>query len=134
MRIESLERPVFVALRIIAGMMFACHGLQKIFGLLGATSRPAFGSQLWVGGIIELVCGAAIALGLFTRVAALLASGTMAVAYVQFHWKLAFAGWKWLPVVNKGEMAVLYCFVFLLIAVRGSVTLSLDRSLRRTAT
>lgn len=96
MRIESFERPAFVALRIIAGTMFACHGLQKIFGLLGASSQPAFGSQLWVGGIIELVCGAAIALGLFTRVAALLASGTMGVAYVQFHWKLAFANWKWL--------------------------------------
>jgi putative oxidoreductase len=134
MRIESFERLAFVALRIVAGLMFSCHGMQKLFGALGATSHPAFGTQLWIGGVIELVCGLTVALGLFTRVAALLSSGTMAVAYVQFHWKLTLAGWRWVPIINKGEMALLYCLVFLLIAIRGSVAVSLDRSLRRTPT
>jgi putative oxidoreductase len=125
------EGPTQAALRIVAGAMFACHGMQKILGLLGATSLPAVGSQLWVGGIIELLGGTLIALGLFTRVAAFLASGTMAVAYIQFHWKLQLDHNKWLPIINKGELAVLYCFVFLMIAVRGGGLASLDRVLQR---
>jgi putative oxidoreductase len=64
--------------------------------------------------------------GLFTRPAALLASGTMAVAYFQFHWKLELANWKFLPIVNGGELAVLYCFVFLVFAVSGAGALSID--------
>lgn len=131
MRIESFERPAFIALRIVAGAMFACHGLQKLFGILGATSQPQVASQLWIGGVIELACGAALAVGLFTRAASLLAAATMVVAYVQFHWKLVFAGWRWVPAVNKGELAVLYLFVFLLFATRGSIGLSLDRAIRK---
>jgi putative oxidoreductase len=65
-------------------------------------------------------------LGLLARPAAFLASGTMAVAYFQFHWKLKFAHWMWLPGVNQGEMAVLYCFLFLLIAARGGGPVSID--------
>jgi len=61
-----------------------------------------------------------VALGLFTRGAAFLASGTMAVAYLQFHWKLAFAEFRWLPAINNGELALIYCFLFLFIAGRGS--------------
>jgi len=115
--------------------MFAFHGMQKLFGWLvkeeSLPSLPAVGSQIWFGGIIELVCGVLIALGLLTRPAAFLASGTMAVAYIQFHWKLAFAGWKWLPAMNHGEMAVLYCFLFLLVAARGGGRASLDGLLTR---
>jgi putative oxidoreductase len=114
------------ALRIVAGAMFAFHGAQKILGVLAAHGQPPVGSQLWIGGIIELVGGILIALGLFTRPAALLASGTMAVAYFQFHWKLAFADAKFLPTVNGGELAVLYCFVFLVYAVSGAGAYSLD--------
>ena len=89
------------------------------------------GSQLWIGGVIELVCGVMIALGVFTRPAAFLSSGTMAVAYIQYHWKFSFDD-RLLPVINKGESAALYCFVFLLFAVRGGGAYSLARLLRRT--
>jgi putative oxidoreductase len=113
-------------LRIVAGAMFALHGAQKILGFPVAAGKPEMFSQLWFGGIIELVGGTLIALGLFTRPAALLASGTMAVAYFQFHWKLAMDHWKFLPAVNQGELAVLYCFVFLVFAMSGAGGYSLD--------
>lgn len=104
-------------LRVVAGLMFAFHGAQKLFGFHSA-QQPAFGSQEWIGGIIEFVCGLAIALGFHTRLAAFLASGTMAVAYTQFHWKLAWNERFW-PTVNHGELALLYAFLFLFMACRG---------------
>jgi len=119
-------------LRIVAGAMFAFHGAQKILGFLATNPQPAVGSQIWIGGLIELVGGVLIALGLFTRPAALLASGTMAVAYFQFHWKLATEHWAFLPIVNGGELAVLYCFVFLAFAVSGAGALSIDGARSRT--
>ena len=120
--------PVFFAvLRAVSGALFAFHGVQKLFGWLSTNAPPALGSQLWVGGLIELVGGALIAIGLYTRAAAFLCAGTMAVAYFQFHWKLALADWQWLPLVNKGELAVLYCFVFLFIWGHGPGIASLDR-------
>jgi putative oxidoreductase len=125
---DRYEPMAYAALRIVAGSMFLFHGVSKLFGWPG--HAVPFGSQLWVGGVIELVGGALIALGLLTRPAALLASGTMAVAYFQFHWKLEFANWAFLPIVNQGEPAVLYCFVFLLIAIRGAGIWSLDRARR----
>jgi len=117
----------FAALRLVAGAMFAMHGVQKILHFPPGSTAPQLGSQVWIGGVIELVGGALIAIGLFARIAAFLASGTMAVAYFQFHWKLALGGWKWLPGVNKGELAALYCFVFLLVAAHGAGRLSIDR-------
>jgi putative oxidoreductase len=128
---SRFDGPTYAALRVVAGSMFCCHGMQKILGWLTTSAAPAIGSQKWIGGLIELVAGALIALGLFTRVMAFLASGTMAVAYVQFHWKLQLEGFKWLPIMNKGELAALYCFVFLFIAARGAGPLSLDRRFRR---
>jgi putative oxidoreductase len=110
--------------RIVAGLMFSFHGMQKILGVL-STFQPAVGSQLWIGGIIELTCGLLIAFGLLTRWAAFLASGTMAVAYTQFHWKLAL-GANFFPGVNKGELALLYAVLFLLVACRGGGRFSLD--------
>jgi putative oxidoreductase len=124
-RLSKFEAEAYALLRIVAGALFAVHGAQKVLGFLGP-SKPMF-SQLWFGGVIELVGGVLIALGLFTRWAAFIASGTMAVAYLQFHWKGNFAGWSWLPMVNKGELAVIYCFVFLLIALRGPGSWALDR-------
>ena len=115
----------YAALRIVSGFLFMCHGLQKLFGVLGAQLQPSAGSQMWIGGCIELVGGLCIGLGLFTVLAALAASGTMAVAYFQFHWKFAFNR-QFFPVVNQGEMAVLYCFVFLFIACRGAGRFSVD--------
>src|SRR6478672_11158054 len=90
----------YVALRIVAGVMFLLHGTQKLFGFPEGP-HPAVGTQLWVGGIIEAVTGALIALGLLVRPAAFLAAGTMAVAYFQFHYRMGQA--PFLPLVNKGE-------------------------------
>ncbi|HYG67086.1 MAG TPA: DoxX family protein [Anaeromyxobacteraceae bacterium] len=126
-----LEAPAWFALRFVAGAMFSFHGAQKILGWFAMHPAPAFGTQLWLGGVIELVAGVLVALGLFTRGAAFIASGTMAVAYVQFHWKLAVANFAWLPIVNKGELAALYCFVFLLFVARGPGAVSLDALRRR---
>jgi putative oxidoreductase len=123
----QLETAAYTALRIVAGLMFTYHGLQKLTGwMMPGGKAVAFASQAWFGGVIELVGGVLIALGFLTWPAALLASGTMAVAYIQFHWKLDFASWRWLPSVNKGELAVLYCFVFLFIAARGGGRASID--------
>lgn len=125
-----LETATYAALRIIAGAMFMFHGTQKLFGWFAAKAGPEVGSQLWIGGVIELVCGVLIAVGLFTRAAAFLAAGTMAVAYIQFHWKGAFDA-RFFPLVNKGELSALYCFVFLLFSVRGAGSFSIDRQLGR---
>jgi putative oxidoreductase len=108
----------YALLRIVSGFMFAFHGVQKVFGVL-TTHQPPVGSQIWIGGVIELLGGVAILLGFRTRWAAFLSSGTMAVAYCQFHWKFQL-GSAFLPGVNDGELAALYCFVFLFIACRGT--------------
>lgn len=130
--LEPRADTAYAVLRIVSGLLFSMHGMQKVLGLL-AHSQPPVGSQLWFGGIIELVGGLAIAAGAFTRFAALIASGTMAVAYVQFHWKLAF-GEQLFPVINKGELAVVYAFLFLFIACRGAGKWSVDaKRLRKDA-
>ena len=111
---------------IVTGLMFAFHGMQKIFGVLSEYPIPPIGSQAWIGGIIELVGGLLILVGFQTRWAAFLCGGTMAVAYFQFHWKFQL-GSKFFPAINEGELAVLYCFVFLYIACRGGVQWCLDK-------
>jgi len=111
---------LYAVLRIVAGFLFLQHGLQKCFGLLGG--QVATAPLMVAAGWIELVAGALIAIGLLTPYAAFLASGEMAVAYFQAHAPNGF----W-PVMNRGELAALYCFVFLYIAARGSGMLSIDR-------
>ena len=107
--------PYFYALlRIVAGLLFAQHGVQKLFGLLGGTQQPLL-SQMGLAGVIETFGGLAIALGLFASPVAFVASGQMAVAYFQAHLPRGF----W-PIQNGGELAVLNCFLFLYIASRGS--------------
>jgi|SRR6185503_9852329 len=123
---SSLQTFAFAALRFVAGAMFSFHGAQKLFGVLGM-HKVEMWSQVWFGGVIELVCGILVAIGLFTRPAALLASGTMAVAYFQFNWKLDLDNYRWLPIVNHGELAVLYCFVFFCFAMAGAGAYALDR-------
>ena len=115
----------YALLRIMTGFMFLFHGAQKILGVLAEFQPPA-GSQLWFGGIIELLGGLFVMLGFKTRAAAFLCSGTMAVAYFQFHWKFQI-GPNLFPAINKGELAALYSFVFLYIACRGGVKWSLDK-------
>jgi putative oxidoreductase len=121
----GMQSFAYAALRIVGGLMFACHGAQKLLGVWGG-HKPEMWTQLWIGGVIELVCGILVALGLFTRLAALLASGTMAVAYFQFNWKLVTDNNMILPIVNKGETAVLYCFVFFMFALSGAGPHSVD--------
>ena len=118
----------YALLRVVAGLMFAFHGYQKFFG--GET--PPVGSQMWLGAVIELLGGLLIAAGLGTVYAAFVASGTMAVAYAQFHWKGALDA-NFFPINNKGELALLYCLVFFYFAFRGSGRYSLDAALRRRA-
>lgn len=115
-------------LRIVAGFLFACHGAQKILGVLGGfggtsgATAPLF-TLLWVGGLIELVGGALVALGVRASLAAFVCSGQMAVAYFMFHQPKGP-----LPIQNGGELAALYAFVFLFIAAKGAGPLSLERS------
>lgn len=112
-------------LRIVSGFLFMQHGLQKVFGLLGAEGRTPLASLEGISGILELVGGALLILGLFTQVVAFILSGEMAVAYFKVHFPQGF----W-PVMNKGELAALYSFVFLYIAVAGPGPWSLDAKLR----
>ena len=122
---EKYADYTYALLRIAAGFMFSFHGAQIIFGVF-SQFQPPIGSQLWIGGIIELIGGLAVMLGFRTRLAAFLCSGMMAVAYFQFHWKFQI-GSLLLPALNQGELAVLYCFVFLFISSRGGVKWSVDK-------
>ncbi len=118
-----LSELFYAALRIVAGAAFACHGAQKLFGVLGG--QPVAGNPLMVAaGIIELFGGTMIALGVFAGWAGFVASGQMAYAYFTVH---APRG-QW-PIQNGGELAVLYCFIFLYVAARGSGSISLERVL-----
>ena len=123
--LQPYKDHAYALMRIVSGLLFSFHGLQKVLGLL-TEGQPPVGSQLWIGGLIELLGGLGLVLGVQTRIAAFICSGTMAVAYIQFHWKFQFDA-AFFPVVNRGELAALYCFVFLFIACRGGVKWCLDR-------
>jgi putative oxidoreductase len=110
----------YALLRMVAGFLFVCHGGQKIFGWFGGKPVPLV-SMLGAAGIIEIVLGSLMIIGLFTRYAAFIASGEMAVAYFIGHFPKSF----W-PLENSGEPAVLFCFIFLYIATQGSGIWSVD--------
>lgn len=115
-------------LRIVAGLLFLAHGLVKLFGFPpGAMPGqvPILG-LLGAAALIELIAGTLILVGLFTRIAAFIASGEMAVAYWMFH-----APKSIYPIVNMGEVAILFCFIFLYLAAAGPGAYSLDAR-RRT--
>jgi putative oxidoreductase len=114
-------------LRILSGTMFALHGAQKVLGLFGGVPAEAPALIIWTAGPIELVGGALIALGLFTRPSAFLSSGLMAFAYFIGHGSRGF-----LPITNGGELAVLYCWLFLYLAAHGPGAFSLDGLRGRT--
>jgi putative oxidoreductase len=116
---------LYSLMRLMAGLLFACHGAQKLFGALGGPQMLHVPLML-AAGIIEFFAGLLIALGVFTSIAALIASGEMAVAYFLSH-----APHGYWPIRNHGELAVLFCFVFLYIASRGDGTWSARRFLKR---
>ena len=117
-------------LRIIAGLLFTLHGLEKALGMFGglgghgATAR--LWSDFWIAGLLESIGGSLIVLGLFTRPVAFVLCGEMAVAYFRTHAPRGF----W-PILNGGELAVLYCFLYLYLVAAGPGPISLDRMLRR---
>jgi putative oxidoreductase len=111
---------LYAMMRLVVGFLFACHGAQKLFGILGGVSQLSNPLML-TAGIIEFAGGLLVALGLWTSYAAFFASGQMAVAYFLIHASSGF-----FPILNRGELAVLYCFVFLYIASRGSGKWSIE--------
>jgi putative oxidoreductase len=120
-------QPVLLSvLRIVTGFLFIEHGTQKWLLFPGGTTRATVDNLGGIAGIFELVGGALIIVGLFTRPVAFVLSGVMAFAYFIAHAPQGF----W-PILNKGELAVLYCFVFLYLAAAGAGPLSLDRVMRR---
>jgi putative oxidoreductase len=108
------------ALRIVGGLLFACHGAQKLFGVLGGDGVTLV-SRVGFAGVVELFGGGLVAFGIFTPYVAFIMSGQMAFAYFLSHAPRGF----W-PIMNGGELAVLYCFLFLYIAAKGAGPFSLD--------
>ena len=125
---NSLNRfadPVYCTVRLIVGLAYACHGAQKLLGFPGG-GHGAEG-MAFIAGIIELVCGFLIAFGLFTRIAAFLASGEMAVAYFMFYvGAVPTLGAKFFPIMNGGELALINCWVFFFIIFYGPGRWSID--------
>jgi putative oxidoreductase len=117
---------LYAVLRIVSGLMFAMHGTQKLFAWPGDRTHVELASMMGVAGVVELVAGLMIAFGFLTGWAAFLASGQMAVAFFYAH---VPQGWN--PLVNEGEKAVLYCFLFLYMAARGSGIWSIDAAIGR---
>ncbi|MBI3296957.1 MAG: DoxX family protein [Elusimicrobia bacterium] len=123
---DKARQVTFFLLRIVSGLLFLQAGGMKMLDWFGGIpaahgGHPAFMSQIWIGGALELYGGAAILLGLFTRPVAFILSGMMAVAYFQFHQPNGF----W-PAQNHGEPAVLFCFIFLFFAAHGGGEWSVD--------
>ncbi|MFE0464680.1 DoxX family protein [Kitasatospora sp. NPDC058965] len=128
--LAAQARPHLVGLlRIVSALLFVCHGAASLFGVLGGAHGHTVPAGQWPGwwaALIQLVGGALVLLGVGTRVAALICSGSMAYAYFTVHQHLAL----W-PIQNGGELSVLYCWIFLAIAVSGPDSLALTQLLRR---
>jgi putative oxidoreductase len=123
-QLDRFSAPVLGLFRIVVGFLFTFHGTTKLFGWPnseGGGAVPVGTWPYWWAGVIELVVGLLLVAGLFTRLAALLGSGTMAFAYFTVHQPKAL-----LPIDNGGELAALYCFAFLLIAFAGPGALAID--------
>jgi putative oxidoreductase len=131
---------VYCIFRLIIGLLFACHGGQKILNFPpGGHGMPA-DALSWIGAIIELAGGLLIAFGLLTRIAAFFAAGEMAVAYFMVHAAgkalnhAPSAAEQFFPLLNKGELAVLYCWCFLFFLFYGSGQWSVDALFRKRKT
>ncbi|MEB4210892.1 DoxX family protein [Mycobacterium sp. 94-17] len=127
-RLETRLNPhaptVLSLFRIFFGLLFLCHGTSLLFGWPRATVAAPAGTIYWLSGLIELITGALISLGLFTRPAAFIASGEMAVAYFTHHFPHGF----W-PINNGGEAAVMYCWAFFLLVFTGPGAYAFDTRL-----
>ena len=127
--LDRFSGPLLSILRIMSGLLFLEHGTTKLLTFPATQmfpTPPPVLSLFWIAGVLELVGGALVALGLFTRPVAFIVSGQMAVAYF-----LAHAPQGFFPAQNMGDAAVLFCFVFLYIAAAGAGPWSLDAILRK---
>src|SRR5215218_7392284 len=132
-RLAGYHSPVLSAFRIIFGLLFTLHGSQKLFGwpVAAPGGTPEVGAwPYWWAGLIEFVLGILITVGFFTRIAAFIASGEMAFAYFYQHWPPLSGGGcqtaSFWPIANGGELAIMFCFAFLLIATTGAGIASVD--------
>ena len=139
-RLASYSSPVLSAFRIIFGLLYMLHGTIKLFGWPLGAAVPVGTWPGWWAGLIEFVLGILIVVGFLTRIAAFIASGEMAFAYFYQHWPPLGGGpsasfWPHAQQLggNNGELAIMFCFAFLLLATTGAGSLSID-SRRRTAT
>jgi putative oxidoreductase len=119
---KAYREETYALMRIVTGFLFLCHGASKLFSFPVAPPSEAPAFILYTAGPIELIAGILVMIGLYTRPAAFLSSGTMAAAYWMAHGMNAP-----FPIENGGELAAIYCFVFLCIAARGSGMWSVDR-------
>jgi putative oxidoreductase len=128
--LQRLQPQILALLRIVTGLLFLEHALIKLAGFPpgGKPGLQDVGSYLWIAGIIELVTSVLVTVGLFTRLAAFVAAGEMAIAYWTVHAKMGLY-----PAVNMGEAAILFCFVFLYLAAAGPGAWSIDGARTRSA-
>ena len=133
-RNPTLARLTWALLRIVTGLVFMVHGAQKLFGWFGGVgpngATAPLASLFGVAGVLEFFGGALIVLGLFTRPVAFILAGEMAYAF----WTMHFPNGGVNPVVNHGEPAVLYCFIFLFLAFHGAGPFSVDEARERPRT
>ncbi len=126
--LDQHKDTAYALLRIVSGFLFLCHGAQKLFGVMGRDQADLM-SLMGLAGVIEFVGGLALMVGFMTGIAAFISSGQMAVAYFMAHqFRTDEAGMMlgWFPIENRGELAVLYCFLFLFIAMTGAGKWSVD--------
>ncbi|WP_328909951.1 DoxX family protein [Streptomyces sp. NBC_00234] len=123
-RLNQAQPYALAAFRVVVGFLFACHGAASLFGVLGGNSVPTATWPGWYAAVIQLVGGVLVALGLGTRAAAFVASGSMAYAYFKVHQSEAL-----LPLQNNGEASAMFCWAFLLLVFTGPGALAADRLL-----
>ncbi|GGN32589.1 putative oxidoreductase [Actinoplanes campanulatus] len=131
MTFDRFTGPVWSLFRMVVGLLFACHGLASLFGLLGGSKGTGEAVPLgtwpgWYAAVIQLICGGLVLIGLFTRPAAILASGSMAYAYFVVHQKTGL-----MPIENGGVTSALYAWSFLAVAAIGAGPWSVEALLSR---